>query len=61
MEKDYAVGQAGAARDALHVFRQWLRCLIDENWVQKRMKAKSPRELTDFIEKISTNGLRALQ
>ena len=33
---------------------------IIENWVQNGMK-ESPKELTDFIEKISTNGLRAFQ
>ncbi len=33
---------------------------IIENWVQKGMK-ESPKELTTFIEKISTNGLRAFQ
>ncbi len=33
---------------------------IIENWVQNGMK-ESPEELTDFIEKTSTNGLRAFQ
>ena len=33
---------------------------IIENWVQNGMK-ESPKELTNFIEKISTNGLRAFQ
>ena len=53
----------GAKREQLEMLYMFYAngCIaIIENWVQNGMK-ESPKELTTFIEKISTNGLCAFQ
>ena len=46
--------------DMLYMFYANGCVAIIENWMKNGMK-ESPKELSDFIEKISTNGLRAFE